>query len=129
MFYVAGHMEIVCTSNNDTTNGDHHTVNGTNITGDSSKNTMAVNNVDVVNNNESHKTEKKQINKNSKKDKSVNKDTKMNNISHSDDSSEESTDNEIKQDTEIIFIRDLGFNVKIVCPGTEAFEIQVCYKK
>jgi len=87
-----------------------------------------INNVDVVNNNESQKIGKKQLKKISKKDKDMDKtitDANINDISHSDDSSEESTDNEKKQSTEIIFIQDLGFNVKIVCPGTEAFEIQV----
>lgn len=81
----------------------------------------SVSNVDVVNNNESSK---KQIKKNNKKDK-IDKDAKVNNVFQSDESSEESTDIEKKQDTEIIFIQDLGFNVKIVCMGTEAFEIQV----
>lgn len=81
----------------------------------------SVSNVDVVNNNESSK---KQMKKNNKKDK-IDKDAKVNNVFQSDESSEESTDIEKKQDTEIIFIQDLGFNVKIVCMGTEAFEIQV----
>lgn len=120
-------METVCSNNGDTTDRDLHTMNGTNTPGVDSKNTSTINNVDVVNNNESHKTGKKK--KNSKKDKSTDKtgkDLKINDVPHTDESSEESTDTEAKQDTEIIFIRDLGFNVKIVCPGTEAFEIQVC---
>lgn len=111
--------------------GDH-IVNGINIPEVDTNNTTSVNNVDVVNNNESQKIGKKQLKKNNKKDDVdktvVVKDAKINDASHSDDSSEESTDNEKKQDTEIIFIQDLGFNVKIVCPGTEAFEIQV-YKQ
>lgn len=81
----------------------------------------SISNVDVVNNNESSK---KQLKKNNKKDK-IDKDAKVNHVFQSDESSEESTDIEKKQDTEIIFIQDLGFNVKIVCLGTEAFEIQV----
>lgn len=118
-----GNMGIACNPNDNTTSGDHIN-NGINT----QKNTVSVNNVDVVNNNESQKLSKKQLKKNSKKDKSVDKtdnDMKINEVSHSDDSSEESADNDKKQDTEIIFIQDLGFNVKIVCPGTEAFEIQV----
>lgn len=119
---------MVC-GNNDLTTSEDHIVNGINSTDVTSKNRTSVNNVDVVNNNESHKVGKKQLKKNNKKDKGLDKtdnDSKNNDVSHSDDSSEENTDNEKKQDTEIIFIQDLGFNVKIVCPGTEAFEIQVC---
>lgn len=99
---------MVCNNNDNTTTKNH-------IIGD------------VGNNNESPKIEKK-LKKNGKKDKDVdknNKDTKINDVSNSEDSSEENIDNEKKRDTEIIFIQDLGFNVKIVCPGTEAFEIQV----
>lgn len=105
-----------------------HVINGISTQEVNSESTTAVNNVDAVNNNESQKIGKKQLKKNSKKVKDVDKidtDAKINDISHSDDSSEESTDNEKKQGTEIIFIQDLGFNVKIVCSGTEAFEIQV----
>lgn len=118
-----GNVEIVC---NPDKNGDHVN-NGINTQEVHSISTAPVNNVDVVNNNKSQKIGKK-LKKNSKKDKSMDKndkDIKINEVSHSDDSSEESTENDKKQDTEIIFIQDLGFNVKIVCPGTEAFEIQV----
>lgn len=121
---------MVCSNSNLTTSKDHM-VNGINSVDVNSIKETSVNNVDVVNNNESHKVGKKQLKKNSKKDKELdktNKDAKINDISHSDDSSEENTDNEKKQDAEIIFIQDLGFNVKIVCPGTEAFEIQVNLK-
>lgn len=105
-----------------------HVINGISSQEVNSESTAAVNHVDVVNNNESRKTGKKQLKKNTKKEKDVDKkitDGNINDISHSDDSSEESTDNDKKPGTEIIFIQDLGFNVKIVCPGTEAFEIQV----
>ncbi|XP_025194814.1 clustered mitochondria protein homolog [Melanaphis sacchari] len=113
---------MVC--NDHKTPGVDHVVNGVSNQEVNSEGTAAVNHVDVVNNNESHKVGKKQL----KNDKDIDKtitDPSINNISHSDDSSEDSTDNEKKQGTEIIFIQDLGFNVKIVCPGTEAFEIQV----
>ncbi|KAF0755448.1 clustered mitochondria protein [Aphis craccivora] len=118
-----GNIEIVC--NDHKTPSVDHLVNGISGQEVNSESTTTVNHVDVVNNNESHT--KKQLKKSSKKDKDVEKTvTDPNiNISHSDDSSEESTDNDKKQGTEIIFIQDLGFNVKIVCPGTEAFEIQV----
>jgi len=122
--YIVGNIEIVC--NDHKTPSIDHLVNGISSQEVNSESTKAVNHVDVVNNNESHM--KKQLKKSIKKDKDVEKtitDPNINNISHSDDSSEESTDNEKKQGTEIIFIQDLGFNVKIVCPGTEAFEIQV----
>lgn len=105
-----------------------HVINGISTQEVNSDSTTAVNHVDVVNNNESHKIGKKQLKKNTKKEKDVGKmitGANINDISHSDDSSEESTDNDKKPGTEIIFIQDLGFNVKIVCPGTEAFEIQV----
>lgn len=124
MCYIVGNIEIVC--NDHKTPSIDHLVNGISSQEVNSESTKAVNHVDVVNNNESHM--KKQLKKSIKKDKDVEKtitDPNINNISHSDDSSEESTDNEKKQGTEIIFIQDLGFNVKIVCPGTEAFEIQV----
>uniref|UniRef100_A0A2H8TIW5 Clustered mitochondria protein homolog n=2 Tax=Melanaphis sacchari TaxID=742174 RepID=A0A2H8TIW5_9HEMI len=117
-----GNIEMVC--NDHKTPGVDHVVNGVSNQEVNSEGTAAVNHVDVVNNNESHKVGKKQL----KNDKDIDKtitDPSINNISHSDDSSEDSTDNEKKQGTEIIFIQDLGFNVKIVCPGTEAFEIQV----
>ncbi|VVC44929.1 Hypothetical protein CINCED_3A021244 [Cinara cedri] len=117
-----GNVELVC-NNENLASGDH-TINGIDIPEVDKKDTTSVNNVDVVNNNESQKIGKKQLKKNSKKDK-TDKDLKINEVSPSDDSSEENTDSEKKQDTEIIFIQDLGFNVKIVCPGTEAFEIQV----
>jgi len=123
--YIVGNIEIVC--NDHKTPSVDHLVNGISGQEVTSESTTAVNHVDVVNNNESHM--KKQLKKSTKKDKDVEKmitDPNINNISHSDDSSEESTDNDKKQGTEIIFIQDLGFNVKIVCPGTEAFEIQVC---
>lgn len=126
-YMLLGHIETVC-NNNDNTTSDDHVINGINTLVVNSKNSTSINNVDVVNNNESPKIGEK----NDKKDKGVDKtdkDTKMNDISHSEDSSEENTDNEKKQDAEIIFIQDLGFNVKIVCPGTEAFEIQVCLIK
>ncbi|XP_015380377.1 PREDICTED: clustered mitochondria protein homolog isoform X2 [Diuraphis noxia] len=105
-----------------------HVINGISSQEINSESTATVNHVDVVNNNESLKIEKKQLKKNTKKEKDMDikvKDGNINDISHSDDSSEESTDNNKKTGTEIIFIQDLGFNVKIVCPGTEAFEIQV----
>jgi len=105
-----------------------HVINGIGSQEVNSESTTTVDHVDVVNNNESHKIGKKQLKKNTKKEKDVDKiitDANINDISHSDDSSEENTDNYKKQGTEIIFIQDLGFNVKIVCPGTEAFEIQV----
>ncbi|XP_026822607.1 clustered mitochondria protein homolog [Rhopalosiphum maidis] len=120
-----GNIEIVC--NDHKIPSVDHVVNGIGSQEVNSESTT-VNHVDVVNNNESHNVGKKQLKKNTKKDKDVDTtitDQNINNISHSDDSSEESTDNEKKQGTEIIFIQDLGFNVKIVCPGTEAFEIQV----
>lgn len=120
---------MVCSNSNLTTSKDH-IVNGINSVDVHSIKETSVNNVDVVNNNESHKVGKKQLKKTSKKDKgldNIDKDAKVNDVSHSDDSSEDNTDNEKKQDAEIIFIQDLGFNVKIVCPGTEAFEIQVCF--
>lgn len=126
-YYIIGHIDAVC-NNNDNTTSEDYVINGINTPVVNSKNSTSVNNVDVVNNNESPKIGKK-LKKNDKKDKGsdkTDKDAKNNDISHSEDSSEESTDNEKKQDTEIIFIQDLGFNVKIVCPGTEAFEIQVC---
>lgn len=126
--FTVGNIEIASNPNNNTTSGDHVN-NGINTQEVNSKNTESVNNVDVVNNNESQKIDKKQFKKNGKKDKNMektDKDIKTNEVSHSDDSSEESTEIDKKQDTEIIFIQDLGFNVKIVCPGTEAFEIQVC---
>ena len=31
-----------------------------------------------------------------------------------------------EQNDDFIFIQDTGFNIKIVAPGTEAFELQVC---
>lgn len=115
--YFLGNIEIICDNN---PSNEDHIMNGVNVPGVNSE--TSVNNVDVVNNNESSK---KQLNNSSKKDK-TDKDKKIDNSSPSDESSEENTDNEKKQDTEIIFIQDLGFNVKIVCVGTETFEIQVC---
>lgn len=116
-FVFLGNIEIICDNN---PSNEDHIMNGVNVPGLNSE--MSVNNVDVANNNESSK---KQLKNSSKKDK-TDKDKKIDNSSPSDESSEENTDNEKKQDTEIIFIQDLGFNVKIVCVGTEAFEIQVC---
>lgn len=127
--YILGNIKVVCNSKENTESGNH-IINRTNAPEIDSKNIAPVHNVDVVNNNESHKIGKKQLKKNNMKEKNVDKtdnNKKINNIPLSDDSSEESTDNEKKQDTEIIFIQDLGFNVKIVCPGTEGFEIQVCF--
>jgi len=124
--YIVGGVKMVNNNIDNTTSGDH-IINGTNTSVVNSKDTTSVNIGDIANNNESPKIGKK-LKKNGKKDKSMDKNdkgTKMNDVSHSDDSSEDNTDNEKKQDTEIIFIQDLGFNVKIVCPGTEAFEIQV----
>lgn len=120
-----GDIEMVC--NNDNTTNGVHIINGSNTSVVNSKDTTSVNIGDITNNNEFPKIGKK-LKKNGKKDKIIDKndkDVKMNDVSHSDDSSEDNIDNEKKQDTEIIFIQDLGFNVKIVCPGTEAFEIQV----
>lgn len=117
---------MVCNDHNTPT--VNHIINGISSQEVNSESTTVVDHVDVVNNNESHKIGKKQLKKNTKKEKDVDKittDANINDISHSDDSSEENTDNDKKQGTEIIFIQDLGFNVKIVCPGTEAFEIQV----
>lgn len=122
---------MVC-NNSENTKSGNHIINGTNTLEIDSKSIASIHNVDIVNNNESHKTGKKQLKKNNMKEKDMDKsnnDKKINNIPLSDDSSEDSTDNEKKQGTEIIFIQDLGFNVKIVCPGTEGFEIQVCLVK
>ena len=33
--------------------------------------------------------------------------------------------NSCKNDQEVVFIQDLGFNVKVAAPGVEPFEIQV----
>lgn len=38
---------------------------------------------------------------------------------------EKDGEKEKKDDQEILFIQDMGFTVKIVSPGTEAFDIQV----
>lgn len=34
---------------------------------------------------------------------------------------------ENKNKDEVVFIQDIGFSVKIVSPGAEPFDIQVCY--
>lgn len=43
----------------------------------------------------------------------------------------EKGDGDKKEEPEVVFIQDMGFTVKIVSPGTEAFDIQVrmrnCY--
>ncbi|XP_050531862.1 clustered mitochondria protein homolog [Daktulosphaira vitifoliae] len=95
------------------------------VNGIKNKNNIIANNIDAANNNG---TFGKKAKRNSKSKKTCNdnaEDTKMNSSSQSDESSEENAESEKKQDTEVIFIQDLGFNVKIICPGTETFEIQV----
>ncbi|XP_050428196.1 clustered mitochondria protein homolog isoform X2 [Adelges cooleyi] len=102
-------------------------VNETN-TLDVEMNNTLINNVDAVNNNGTLKEGKTSSKNIGKKDQANNQnveESKGNSNSPSEDSSEESTESDKKQDTEVIFIQDLGFNVKIICPGTEAFEIQV----
>lgn len=37
----------------------------------------------------------------------------------------EKTENDKKDEPEVVFIQDMGFTVKIVSPGTESFDIQV----
>lgn len=40
----------------------------------------------------------------------------------------EKGDGDKKEEPEVVFIQDMGFTVKIVSPGTEAFDIQVKLK-
>jgi len=37
-----------------------------------------------------------------------------------------SGDSTADKDQEVVLIQDTGFNVKIVCPGVEEFELPVC---
>jgi len=122
-YYIVGNVEMICNNNDNTMSRDHN-INGINTSVVNSETATSVNIGDIANNNESPKIGKKLKENDKKGVEEINKDTKINDISHSDDSSEENIENK-KQDTEIIFIQDLGFNVKIICPGTEAFEIQV----
>lgn len=46
--------------------------------------------------------------------------TIANETSSSDDSDEK------KSEQEVLYIQDVGFTVKIICPGTQSFDIQVC---
>jgi len=39
---------------------------------------------------------------------------------------ESSGDSTADKDQEVVLIQDTGFNVKIVCPGVEEFELPVC---